>query len=138
MIVTYVLGKPLNRTWSLLAQTANIGDTSITLQDPVDWVAGNDIAIATTGDKASMPETEIRTITFVSGDGLTVSFAEALEYKHVGETVDLGFGRVLEARAEVTMISRNVIVRGNNNEEWNDVIEACPDGFDAGKLIYSC
>ena len=77
----------------------------------------------------------MRTISSISSDGYIVSFDDPLEYKHLGEVVDLGFGYDLEARAEVVMLSRNVIVRGNNNEEFNDVIEACPDGFDAGMIL---
>ena len=70
----------------------------------------------------------------MSADNLTVSFTEALEYEHLGETVDLGSGHQLEARAEVGMYSRNIIVRGSDNAEWHDEIEACEDGFDAGNL----
>ena len=77
---------------------------------------------------------QTRYISSVSGNGLTVSFTEALEYQHLGETVDLGSGHQLEARAEVGMYSRNIIVRGSENAEWNDEIVACEDGFDAGKI----
>ena len=30
-------GKPRNPTWTLLTTTANVGDTTITVDDQVDW-----------------------------------------------------------------------------------------------------
>ena len=38
----------------------------------------------------------------------------------------------LEARAEVGLLTHNVVVRGVNNKEWGDTIKACPQGFDTG------
>ena len=58
---------------------------------------------------------------------------EPLTYKHLGENVPLGgTGNVLEARAEVGVLTRNVKFTGTDNEEWHDVIEACPQGFNTG------
>ena len=58
---------------------------------------------------------------------------EALSYKHLGENVPLGgTGKVLAARAEVGILTRNVKFTGTDNEEWHDKIEACPQGFNTG------
>ena len=62
-----------------------------------------------------------------------MSFANPLLYKHLGETVQLGSGFELEARAEVGMLTRNIVFRGNDDPQWHDVIPACPDGFNSGK-----
>ena len=42
----------------------------------------------------------------------------------------------VEYRAEVGLKSRSILVKGRSNSQWNDVIEACPDGFDTGKHRY--
>ena len=125
--------------WTRLASTANVGDTTITLEVPVDWEVGADIVIATTGDRLSQIENEQRTIAAVSGDGLTLTLTEALEYMHMGETINVrSDGSVtLEARAEVGLLSHNVVVRGSNNDQWNDAIPACEDGFDPGIILFS-
>ena len=43
-------------------------------------------------------------------------------------------GHTLEARAEVGLLTHNVVVRGSNDPQWDDVIEACPAGFDTGEF----
>lgn len=41
-------------------------------------------------------------------------------------------------RAEVALLTRNVKVIGTNDQQWADEIEACPEGFDTGRIrIYS-
>ena len=122
-------------TWSLLASTASAGATSITLQHQVNWSVGDEIIIATTGTRHSQIENEVRTIAGVSGATLTLT--EALEYDHLGETVMFG-SHALEARAEVGLLTHNVVVRGNNDEQWNDEIEPCEEGFDTGLCDSDC
>ena len=54
-----------------------------------------------------------------------------MESRHLGESIDVD-GATLEARAEIGLLSRNVLVRGSDNTEWHDEIEACDDGFHTG------
>ena len=54
----------------------------------------------------------------------------------MGETVDLGSGYNLEARAPVGLLTRNILIRGSNNTQWADAIPACPDGFNPGKPYF--
>lgn len=74
----------------------------------------------------------MKKITAVSADGLTLTLDEPLEYTHLGVTVTLADGTKFEGRAEVGLLTRNIVVRGSQNQEWADTIEACPDGFDTG------
>lgn len=67
-------------SWTRLEQTAEEGSDTITLNDAVDWVAGDKIVIAPTGYRVS--EAEIRTIDTVSGKKLTLT--KALQYEHRG------------------------------------------------------
>ena len=72
----------------------------------------------------------MRTIVSVSGRDITIS--EPLEYEHI--SVDGTFdGQTVEFRGEVGHFTRNVIVQGNRNIEFDHTIEACPEGFDTGK-----
>lgn len=80
----------------------------------------------------SQRENEVRKLTAVSQDGLTLTLNEPLKYTHLGVSVTLPDGTVFEARAEVGLLTRNIVVRGSQNQEWNDDIEACPDGFNTG------
>ena len=41
------------------------------------------------------------------------------------------FGR----RAEVEILTRNILPRGSDNMEWNNKTPACPDGFDPAIIL---
>ena len=55
-----------------------------------------------------------------------------MAYNHLGMTVSYG-GEMLEARAEVGLLTHNILFRGSVNDDWNDAIEPCDAGFDPGK-----
>ncbi|XP_012942613.1 fibrocystin-L [Aplysia californica] len=124
-------GTPVAYTWTRLAATAAAGATTITLEQEVDWQAGDEIVIATTGHRHSQKESEVRTIHSVSG--YDVILTEALEYEHLG--IDGTFGsHTVQFRAEVGHFTRNVMVRGYRNTEFDTQIEACPAGFNTGEF----
>lgn len=70
----------------------------------------------------------------VSADGLTLTLNQSLEYNHLGVTADLGGGHTLEMRAEVGLLTHNVVVRGSINHQWDETIPACAAGFDTGQF----
>ena len=80
----------------------------------------------------SQRENEKHTIAAVSPDQMTLTLVEALEFGHLGETQTFQGGITLETRAEVGLLTHNVVVRGSNLKDWNDQVEACPAGFDPG------
>lgn len=82
----------------------------------------------------SQGENEKRIIASVSADGMSITLTRPLNYTHLGITVTLPDGTVFEARAEVGLLTRNILIRGSENVEWNDKIPSCPDGFDTGIL----
>ncbi|WAR05573.1 PKHL1-like protein, partial [Mya arenaria] len=120
-------------TWTRLASTANAGSDSITLVDPVEWNVGDEIVIATTGHHHTQSENEKRTIESISSDKRTLTLTESLEATHVGTTETFD-GTEVEFRAEVGLLTHNVVVRGNENPEWEDEIEACEAGFNTGEF----
>ena len=125
-------GKEVPLTWTKLAATASAGDTTISLVHPVEWNVNDEIVIAATGHHHTQSENEKKTITAISGDGMTLTLDSALEAQHLGteETFD---GTLVEFRAEVGLLTHNVVVRGNSEPAWNDEIEACPEGFNTGR-----
>ena len=118
-------------TWTHLAATAAAGDTEITLKQPVTWKVGDHIAIATTGDRSSMKENEEHYIADISADGYTLTLVEPLKYQHI--SIEQTFGdRVVESRGEVALLTRSILIRGNMNEEFVEVLPACEEEFDSG------
>ena len=109
-------GMTVTQTWTRLAGTAAVGSTQITLLRAVDWSVGSRIVIATTGDYLSQGQSETRTITAISADGLTLTLNSPLTYKHLGVTQNVG-STTVEIRAEVGLLSHNVIFQGMSMTE---------------------
>ncbi|XP_035687261.1 fibrocystin-L-like isoform X2 [Branchiostoma floridae] len=133
-------GKPTPVTWTFLAASVSPGDTTLTLTQSVNWEVGDQIVLATTGHRHTQRENEVRTISSVSDDGRTVTITEGLQYRHISAvTTYPDAGVTLETRCEVGLLTHNVVVRGSNNPEWNDKIEACAAGFDTGEFaVQTC
>ena len=72
---------------------------------------GSRIVIATTGNYLSQGETETRTITAISSNGTVLTLDSPLTFAHLGVTRQVGSTSV-EARAEVGLLSHNVIFQG--------------------------
>ena len=105
-------GKPRNRTWTRLNETANANQKFINVQDPVqDWHEGDQIVIAPTGKDSN--ETETLEIYDVTENGTTIILTESLKYSHLGITDTYEGGRFIDLRAEVGLLSHNVILQGS-------------------------
>ncbi|XP_023386544.1 fibrocystin-L-like, partial [Pteropus vampyrus] len=127
-------GLPVPVIWTRLAHTAWAGEMTLILQEAVTWKPGDKIVIASTGHRHSQQENEKRTIASVSADGINITLSNPLNYTHLGITVTLPDGTLFEARAEVGILTRNILIRGSDNAEWNNKIPACPEGFDTGEF----
>ncbi|MED6281140.1 Fibrocystin-L, partial [Characodon lateralis] len=127
-------GIPVPVPWTHLAETASSGSVTLILMKAVTWKPGDEIVVASTGHRHSQSENEVRTIAAVSANGKTLTLTKPLMYTHLGLSVTLPDGTVFEGRAEVGLLSRNIVVRGSQNLEWSDEIEACPDGFNTGEF----
>ena len=119
-------------TWTYLADTVEAGATSITLKNGVNWKAGSEIVNATTGDRASMGESEVAVIDSVSADGTEISLVAPLKFKHISISQTFGDHEV-ETRAEVGLLTRNIKVKGNINEQFVTEIPACEKPFVANE-----
>jgi hypothetical protein len=98
--------------WTRLAQTAAAGAQSIVLAGSRPWKVGDQIVISSTD--YWWQHDEERTITAV--DGKHLSLNAPLEYQHWGTLQTFG-GRTLDERAEVGLLSRNIVIRGDDASE---------------------
>jgi len=103
-----VHGAPYAPTWTRLAEAASAGATSLTLQQPVNWVAGQQIVLVTSRfvDEAGDHENELLTIASVAGR--IVAFEPPLQFNHYGGP---------EHFAEVGLLSRDVVIQGDEQSE---------------------
>ena len=123
-------GKPVGVTWTYLEATAAVKSTQIQLANSVSWPVGSKIVIATTGDKYSQGETEVRFITAVSSDGKTLTLDSPLNFEHLA-VKRTNAGVDVYIRAEVGLLSRNIVFNAINDNSWNSLrsANACPTGF---------
>ena len=102
------------------------------MQDAVEWNVGDEIVIASTGHHHSQSENEKHTIAAISSDKMTLTLASQLESEHLGVEETFS-GTKVQFRAEVGLLTHNVVVRGNTDPQWEIQVEACEDGFNTGK-----
>eukprot|EP00761_Pharyngomonas_kirbyi_P010107 gb/GECH01010125.1/.p1 GENE.gb/GECH01010125.1/~~gb/GECH01010125.1/.p1 ORF type:complete len:3495 (+),score=610.83 gb/GECH01010125.1/:1-10485(+) len=110
-------GKPRNRVWTYLAETASQGSNSIVLEGDMDWMQGEEIIISTS--KSRIDDSEKATIKSVSSNnGITnIELVEPLKHEHWGE-IEAIAGRTLEMRSHVGLLTRNVRITGNEAGEF--------------------
>ena len=106
-----------------------LGDTQLVLKQAVTWTVDDQIVLASTS--RSQKENEEFNITSVSNNGRTIGISPSVKHQHISLVQTIA-GRQIETRAEVGLLTRNVVVEGSENDEWSEKIEECPEGFDPG------
>lgn len=108
-------GKPVldGRTHTKLARTAAVGATSLHLTEPVDWDTGSEILVTSTAANGTMEEVDTRQIVSVADGGMRIILSSPTTYEHLGETRALPEGYTVDFRANVALLSRNVVVQGD-------------------------
>ncbi|CAG5091675.1 Oidioi.mRNA.OKI2018_I69.PAR.g13192.t1.cds [Oikopleura dioica] len=139
-------GCPIDTTWTQLNMTAEAGDSSIYVRNPVtnpdspmkSWKAGDKIVIATTGGRLSLAQSEERYIDSISEDGRTIFLTEPLTYRHIYHYSEWD-GEILEVAAEVALLTRNIKFYGNVNDEWTKELPPCDEEYEPQEgAIQSC
>ena len=94
--------------WTRLAATANRGAATITLKDATGLRVGDRLVIASTDYRTE--HAEERLVSAIAGN--TVTLSSALAYEHWCATDTFG-PHVLEECAEVGLLTRNIVIRGD-------------------------
>ena len=102
-------------TWTTLDGTAEAGDSTITLAEPVAWEAGDEIVLPSTSlDPGAVDRRRIAGV-----DGRTVELDQPLEHTHYGELQTFGPRGEYEVdeRGEVLHLTRNVVIQGDESSD---------------------
>jgi G8 domain len=121
--------------WTKLNDHAQAGATSFTLADSVNWAAGSTIAVAPT-DFYSVAQTERLTVANVNGQRIATTAGIAkprwgkLQYvtaQGMSLTPDPSYAppvapapTVLDERAEVANLSRNIVIQSADDSAWRN------------------
>lgn len=95
--------------WQRIRADVPAGSTTVSLEQPVSWRAGDAIVIGPTG--FNFAEAEQRTVASVAADGRSVTVTQPFTYGHTAFTKEYTEGNrraVLDERAEVANLSRNI------------------------------
>ena len=99
-------------SWTELDTTVEAGETSLTLVEEVDWEVGDEIMITSTDyDQYQAEFFKIKTVT-ASASKSTVTIEGAFAHKHYAAVETHGTD-TLTIRAEVCLMSRNIVYRGD-------------------------
>src|SRR5688500_14964932 len=93
-----------------MSYTGFINDSTITLEQPVEWGINSQIVITSTDFYDD--QTEQRIIIAKSGDGRTLTLNSPLNFMHWGSTHDL-----VSEQAEVALLSRTILIKGDDSSE---------------------
>ena len=114
-------GKP-KTPWVKIGDKAELGATSITLSEPVDWEIGDQIVI--TSNRLNPYEAEEKIITAITNGGTVVSFNTPMAYPRMGELKayskpDNSQSWNVDTRVEVGLLSRNITIQGDATSSSN-------------------
>jgi hypothetical protein len=137
-------GETRTPTWSELESTALAAQNQITIKEAVDWRAGEVIIIASTDFEKS--QTEKRTIVPVDRtdiDKPVITLDSDLEFMHYAGVDFYGVdGDYTEIRAEVGLLSRNIVYQGDPTTEDSQygahiLIHSPGDESTIGRIAYT-
>eukprot|EP00049_Salpingoeca_infusionum_P016727 m.345219 g.345219 ORF g.345219 m.345219 type:complete len:3928 (+) comp16139_c0_seq5:247-12030(+) len=104
-------GRPRMRTWTKVATTIPAGATELTVSEPVDFEAG-ELLIITHHDNFRLTEEVI--VSGRSADNLTLYLESPVQYEHESVVYTIE-GETVDMRVEVGIISRNIVIQGDDN-----------------------
>ncbi len=108
-------------SWVPLGNSTAPGHDTLRLAQPVDWRAGERVAIASGADHCLLEE---RSIDDVGTDCLTVRLAKPVWHRHHGKHAPLR--HVLPGSiGKVVLLSRNIVIEGCADSERNSVGAYC-------------
>lgn len=95
--------------WTRITATAAAGSNQLKLERAVDWNAGDHLVVASTDfDPLQAEEVYLAAV-----QGSTVTTSTPLRFSHFGVSQTFA-GRALEERAEVGLLSRNIVIKGDD------------------------
>jgi len=109
-----LFGASRTPAWTVLQKTAYANSTLLVMNEATNWQPGDNIVISSTSQ--NMSQTERVTILFVAGN--VINITTPLQFTHNGELVFVN-GTVIDMRARVSVLSRNIVIRGDDNSnDW--------------------
>lgn len=110
-------GRRAATAWTRLNADAAPGAKSLVLDEAPGWNAGDQIVVATSS--TTMDEYDASKI--VAIDGKSVTLESPLAFKHLGTKAAPTTGITVDVRAEVGLLTHNIVVQGDASSTTNKV-----------------
>lgn len=112
-----VFGPPKTPVTVRLSETALAGSTTIVVNQNTNWAVGDELVIA--ASSRNPEHVDYVTITAVQS-GTIFTITPALLYDHYGaaDRITTKAQRTLDMRAEVSVLNRNVVIKGTSDNNW--------------------
>lgn len=115
-----VVGATTGPSWTRLTEHARAGDAVLHVEDARGWAPGDRVVVASTDYEqwegtrgaATARDRQVEERTVVAVDGGRLTLDAPLAFFHVGRAESVG-GVVVDARAEVGRLTRNVVIEGD-------------------------
>ncbi|MFK7962046.1 MAG: G8 domain-containing protein [Phycisphaerales bacterium] len=104
-------------SWTQLAQDVAPGDAFLRVAEPVDWEPGEQIVLAPSGYEPD--EAEVFVVLARSEDDRTIFIGPWAMHPHYGQ-IETHADRAFDMRAEVGLLTRNILVRGDAASEESE------------------
>jgi len=104
-------GAPALPAWTRLTATAQVNGTTLQLVEAVNWPVGGVVEVASSD--TDFTHAERVTIVDVRDGGRVLAVSPPLAFAHFGEVLEY-HGEKFDMRAEVALLSRNVVVKGDD------------------------
>ncbi|KAK3258451.1 hypothetical protein CYMTET_32501, partial [Cymbomonas tetramitiformis] len=107
-------GSAREPTWTRLDRTVHPGDTELELADRVSWRPGDRVVVASSSFLAhEVDEARVTRVEALPAGGSRVTLATPLRYTHLGVVAQFGDAGSVDMRAEVGVLTRNVLLQGD-------------------------
>jgi cell migration-inducing and hyaluronan-binding protein len=113
-------GQPRASKMTRLLKPVAAGASTIYVEKNLDWVAGDQIALAPTNLKYK--ESDYAIITSYDSETGTVQLDRTLTYGHWGKDTSTADYYGVDMRGEVALLSRNIKIQGEDIESWGGQI----------------
>lgn len=114
-------GKAKVPAWTRLVQTADVGESSIVVSGKVNWEVGDRLVVASSSYNAEdVDEADITGISVTTEGNTRIALSNPLRYTHLGLILPVEGAdprHVMDMRAEVAVLTRNVKVTGDATSE---------------------
>ena len=113
-------GAPRWRTWTKVQSTVVVGSNVVVTAEVVDFDVGDKLVVTST---VAFQQTEEVTVVSRGTDNRTLTITPVFKFTHESSIHTIE-GRTVDMRCEIGLLSRNVVIQGDDSSAADQVYES--------------